>query len=226
MAHQTKNYSRSKRKAKSHFVPTVAAHSKTSRRNSRRVPERSPPKPTRSCEEIRCDPTDDLLYYCEDKVEGLNLFDAAIEQIEEGFSKSAQPVLDKINIYCADEYVASLGNFTSTLHQSGELRLMAAVLRTAVKSLHTIARARLWRARDPLLRFHALSSMAWLFSDDVTYLYSAQSICDAMNIDVSRLRTNFVRWGRLKSVADAHTAIRRGASVLDTIKEHYPKELE
>jgi hypothetical protein len=79
-----------------------------------------------------------------------------------------------------------------------ERLLMLAIVEDAILCYRRHAFARDPRAR----RLHA-DAVAWLESSDRTWLFSFESICDALDIDAGLLRASLRRWRERRATAGA-----------------------
>ena len=81
----------------------------------------------------------------------------------------------------------------------GERRLMLAVLEDAVDSYRKYA-----LARDPREQACFLEAREWFHSDDRSWLFAFENICDVLEMNAEYLRGGLDRWRR----ALAHSAAR------------------
>ena len=88
----------------------------------------------------------------------------------------------------------------------GERRLMLAVLEDAVDSYRKYA-----LARDPREQAVFLEAREWFHSNDRTWLFAFENICDVLEMNADYLRTGLDRWRRaLAHAALRHTDLRYG----------------
>ena len=88
----------------------------------------------------------------------------------------------------------------------GERRLMLAVLEDAVDSYRKYA-----LARDPREQAVFLEAREWFHSNDRTWLFAFENICDVLEMNADYLRTGLDRWRRaLAHAASRHTDLRYG----------------
>ena len=73
----------------------------------------------------------------------------------------------------------------------GERRLMLAVLEDAVDSYRKYA-----LARDPREQACFLEAKEWFVSDDRSWLFAFENICDVLEMNADYLRTGLDRWRR------------------------------
>jgi hypothetical protein len=73
----------------------------------------------------------------------------------------------------------------------GERRLMLAVLEDAVDSYRKYA-----LARDPREQACFLEAKEWFLSDDRTWLFAFENICDVLEMNADYLRSGLDKWRR------------------------------
>lgn len=88
----------------------------------------------------------------------------------------------------------------------GERRLMLAVLEDAVDSYRKHA-----MARDPRDQACFLEAKEWFLSDDRSWLFAFENICDVLEMNADYLRTGLDKWRR--SLVAAVTASAAEAAV-------------
>jgi len=82
----------------------------------------------------------------------------------------------------------------------GERRLMLAVLEDAVDSYRKYA-----LARDPREQAYFLEAKEWFSSDDRSWLFAFENICDVLEMNAEYLRLGLDRWRRnAANRANAH----------------------
>lgn len=88
-----------------------------------------------------------------------------------------------------DEYTTALDTPQHLAHW-GELTLLMTVLEDGVHEALQLAvyGKRAWRKRKAALRRRGIDAWAWLFSDDISYFYSAQAIADSLDVDLAMIR--------------------------------------
>jgi hypothetical protein len=78
----------------------------------------------------------------------------------------------------------------------GERRLMLAVLEDAVDSYRKYA-----IARDPREQACFLEAREWFLSDDRSWLFAFENICDVLEMNAEYLRSGLDKWRRARAAA-------------------------
>jgi hypothetical protein len=86
----------------------------------------------------------------------------------------------------------------------GERRLMLAVLEDAVDSYRKYA-----LARDPREQACFLEAREWFFSNDRTWLFAFENICDVLEMNPDYLRAGLDKWRRALTAAAMRRAEMR-----------------
>ena len=81
----------------------------------------------------------------------------------------------------------------------GERRLMLAVLEDAVDSYRKYA-----IARDPREQACFLEAREWFLSDDRSWLFAFENICDVLEMNADYLRGGLDKWRRTRTAAAMH----------------------
>src|SRR4051812_30127117 len=85
----------------------------------------------------------------------------------------------------------------------GERRLMLAVLEDAVDSYRKHV-----GACDPREQACFLEAKEWFSSDDRTWLFAFENICDVLEMNADYLRSGLDRWRRAVALTPQQTAVR------------------
>jgi len=86
----------------------------------------------------------------------------------------------------------------------GERRLMLAVLEDAVDSYRKYA-----LARDPREQACFLEAREWFLSDDRSWLFAFENVCDVLEMNPDYLRSGLDKWRRaLTAAAMRHAGLR------------------